>query len=411
MKKVFSTVMLASLIVSMLTLAFNVQPVRASETIYIRADGSVEGTTQFSSLNNITYMFTGNIYDSIVVERSNIIIDGAGYMLQGSGSGNGFDWSGINNVTIQNTNIKNFFNGIWLVSSSSNSILGNNITANNGFGIRLDSSSNYNSIQGNSITNNGYGIRLFSSSNNNISGNNITANNTDGIDLSDSSNNSISGNTITANIINGIRLDDSSDNTVYHNNFINTQQVLVTNSANNTWDNGFEGNYWSNYTGLDLDPNGVGDSPHSIDTNNTDRYPLMGMFQSFNTSLNKYVNVISNSTVDDFEYFDYNSTIKMHVSNMTGNQTHGFIRIAIPYTLMSEPYNVSIEGADPTYWNYTLHDNGTHRWIYFEYQHSTVEIVIIPEFSSLIILPLFMTLTLSSAIVFKKCSRRKVSNF
>jgi hypothetical protein len=92
----------------------------------------------------------------------------------------------------------------------------------------------------------------------------------------------------------------------------------------------------------------------------------------------------------------------MQVSNMTANQTHGFCRISIPYEVMSEPFNVTIDGANPTYWNYTLYDNGTHRWIYFEYEHSTREIEIIPDFSAIITFPLFMIATLLIAIISRK---------
>jgi len=73
--------------------------------------------------------------------------------------------------------------------------------------------------------------------------------------------------------------------------------------------------------------------------------------------------------------------------------------------------NITVDGVNPTYWNYTLHDNGTHRWIYFAYEHSTLEIVIIPELPSVIILLLFMTITLLAAVVYRKLSGRKVSNF
>jgi hypothetical protein len=38
-----------------------VHPVNAAETIYIRANGSIEGTTKISSANNITYTFTKSI--------------------------------------------------------------------------------------------------------------------------------------------------------------------------------------------------------------------------------------------------------------------------------------------------------------------------------------------------------------
>jgi hypothetical protein len=71
---------------------------------------------------------------------------------------------------------------------------------------------------------------------------------------------------------------------------------------------------------------------------------------------------------------------------------------------MNETYHVTIDGVEPYYVNYTLYDNGTHRWIYFSYQHSALEIIIIPEFPSFLILPLFMIATLLAALV---CKRKK----
>ena len=159
------------------------------------------------------------------------------------------------------------------------------------------------------------------------------------------------------------------------------------------WDNGLEGNYWSNYISFDSDNDGIGNTPHVIDTSNTDDHPLMGIFSSFNTSKGEQVEIISNSTVDSFSYFESNSTIRILVSNMTVSQTHGFCRISIPYEVMSDPFMVTIDGASPTYWNYSLYNNETHRWIYFEYENSTREIVIVPEFSSFLILPFFILVT------------------
>jgi len=129
-------IMLTLLILSVFTFAFNVQPVKASGTIYIRANGSIDPLgAPISTIDNVTYTFTGNINDSIVIERSNITINGNGYTLQGSGSGTGFYWF-VSNVTIKNTNIKNFSYGVYIRSSSFNTVSGNTIT-NNGHGVHL----------------------------------------------------------------------------------------------------------------------------------------------------------------------------------------------------------------------------------------------------------------------------------
>lgn len=80
-----------------------------------------------------------------------------------------------------------------------------------------------------------------------------------------------------------------SDNTIYHNNFINNYyQVWLIDglSVENQWDNGYPsgGNYWSDYTGVDVyhdasqniaGSDGIGDTPYVIDANNSDHYPLM----------------------------------------------------------------------------------------------------------------------------------------
>ena len=283
---------LTSFMICLLSIVFlfgmsNIRPVEANGTIYIRADGSVEGTDKIQRDGDI-YTFNDNIYDEIVVERSNITIGGAGYTLQGSGGGDGFYWSGINNVTIKNTDIKNFDYGIRLYSSSHNSISGNNITANPWGGIVLGGSS-YNSISGNKITANPWigwwGIGLLESSNyNSISGNNITNSWALGISLWFSSNyNSISGNNITNNGF-GIHVYQSSDNKIYHNNFFdNSQQSLVyLPSYANVWDDGCPsgGNYWSDYEEMypnatEIDDSGLWDTPYVIDEGNQDNYPLM----------------------------------------------------------------------------------------------------------------------------------------
>jgi len=218
--------MFIMLLTSMLTVALKIQLARASGTVYIRADGSVEGTTNIQTADNTTYVFIADINAHIVVERSSIVIDGNGYTLQGAGfsplltSGNGIYLSQRTNVTIKNTQIKGFLDGIYLVSSSNNTVSRNNITSNTD-GMYIFSSSS-NSVSGNNITNNGLGIALVAgSSNNTISGNNIT-NNANAIYIQSFSDyNSISGNNITNSQAMGISLLDSSGNSLAGNTIAN----------------------------------------------------------------------------------------------------------------------------------------------------------------------------------------------
>jgi parallel beta-helix repeat protein len=137
-KRVVLVTVLTLILLSTFSLALNVQPVRASETIYIQADGSIDPpTAPISTIDNVTYTFTADINGSIVIERDTIVVDGAGYTLQGTHDYEsiGIDMTGRSNVTIENANIKNFTIGIQLGSCSGNEISGNNLTANYWYGI------------------------------------------------------------------------------------------------------------------------------------------------------------------------------------------------------------------------------------------------------------------------------------
>jgi len=86
LKKIGLLALVLVLLSTAVVLGF-VRPAVAEGTIYIRANGSVDPpTAPISTLNNVTYTLTDNItstgiYDSIIVERNNIVIDGDGYML------------------------------------------------------------------------------------------------------------------------------------------------------------------------------------------------------------------------------------------------------------------------------------------------------------------------------------------
>jgi parallel beta-helix repeat protein len=116
-----------------------IRVVNAEEIIYIRADGSVEGTNMIQRNGNL-YTFTGDISNrKILVEKDDIVIDGAGCTLNGTGAYHreGIDLSDRNSVTIKNMQICGFEYGIYLQSSSGNAIYGNNIVANGFAGINL----------------------------------------------------------------------------------------------------------------------------------------------------------------------------------------------------------------------------------------------------------------------------------
>ena len=223
-----------------------VKPVVAEETIYIKSDGSVEGTDKIQRDGNV-YTFTDDIFGSIVVERNNIVVDGAGYTLQGTGSGTGIYLSYRSNVTIKNIEIKAFTSGIELARSLNNIISGNNIEENL-YGIYVGDSSNHNRISGNNITSNTNGIDQMESSNyNSISGNNIESN-TGGIGLSGCSNNIISENNVIANTAFGIVLSASSNNSVCGNNVTNNGDgIHLTASSNNVLRNNSMDNNKNNF--------------------------------------------------------------------------------------------------------------------------------------------------------------------
>jgi parallel beta-helix repeat protein len=297
----------------MFVLAFNIQSVKAtSGTIIINPNGSITpSTANITTTDKITYTFTGNNYLPIVVNRSNIIINGMGHTLQASEEA-GFSLTGASNVTIKNTTITNSGVGIYLFDSNDNVLSGNNVTANSDYGIylyhycnnnvlsgnnltannyagiwlysscdnntlsgnsvtenggigiwlesssdNLESSCDNNTLSGNNVTTNGDGIVLEGSSGNVLSGNNVTANGDDGIDLeTPSDNNTLSGNNVTANRIDGIFLEYSSGNVLSGNNAANSHYGIYLDSCsynvlsdNNVTANSVDGVYLSSCSG------------------------------------------------------------------------------------------------------------------------------------------------------------------
>ena len=125
--------------------------------------------------------------------------------------------------------------------------------------------------------NNDNGIRFaYSSLGTTIEDNTISDNVNCGILIDESSlGNTVKGNTIENNDF-GVKCIGVSDgNTFHHNSFIGNNQHAYD-SCMDIWDDECMGNYWDDYTGVDSDGNGIGDTPYDVPGgDNKDRFPLM----------------------------------------------------------------------------------------------------------------------------------------
>jgi parallel beta-helix repeat protein len=322
-----------------------------------------------------------------------------------------FIFNSTENDITRNSISQNLYAGIATggpKGSGRNVIANNTIFSSGDYGIDMVGSDNR--ILNNNISHNTNGIVLDMAHQNQI-GENIVSNNAYfGFQLmTGSSNNTIFGNLVEKSVC-GLVMEDGRTNLVYHNNFVdNTLQADYDAPATrgNVWDNGLEGNYWSDYRGEDSNHDGIGDAAYTVYQYNYDKHPLMGKFSSFNMLLGYCVTIVSNSTLESVSYIQFNSTIQMLVTNATSTQSFGFCRISISYNLINASTgSISViidEGQTPVlFFNGTLHDNGTCRWIYFAYTQSTHEMIIIPEFSSMATLSLLVMMTILTAAGHKR---------
>jgi parallel beta-helix repeat protein len=262
---------------------------KENNTIYIRPNGEVEPSKAPIQRRGDTYTFKDNVFGSIIIEKDNAVIDGAGFTLQGTGaddqrpssnfnpdlfdgwrpsesyvtpeSNNTGIYSYAQGLTIKNLKITQFWCAIELEYSADHTIIQNQIIDNT-LGIRIGYSSN-NLIADNTVANSKQAITLMSA-HDTIQNNTITNNTEYGIKLSWAFN-TILKNTIMNNSQGVWVL--SSYNSFHNNVFLNnSEQVhLSLNSIFNSWDNGEIGNYWSDYKGQGY---------YYIDENNIDHYPI-----------------------------------------------------------------------------------------------------------------------------------------
>ncbi|MFQ5621532.1 MAG: nitrous oxide reductase family maturation protein NosD [Candidatus Nanoarchaeia archaeon] len=285
-----------------------------------------------------------NITNTILVTANDVVING--FTVTNSNNvypNSGIFLDNVKNSRITGNNVSgNNGHGIFVMWGSGNSILDNLVTHNDQPGIRIDGLEAhalvaYNTIEFNQpdgiflyiardilieknfisnnkqcgitpqggsqnitirdnlIERNGWHGVFFYASNNSLVEANVLSENgfggspdwvLAGIDLHDYSNNNIiKENKILGNKY-GVALVNSNNTAVYHNNLSNNVNQTWLDRANNTvWDDGYPsgGNYWNDYTGIDLysgpyqnktGEDGIGDTPYTIDVGNTDRYTL-----------------------------------------------------------------------------------------------------------------------------------------
>ena len=375
--------------------------IKASGNSTLRNNSMVENKYNFGVNGNSLSDFVNDIDVSNTVNRKpihylvnqhNTTIDGIAFQEMG--------YLGLvnsTNIKVKNLNVQNNKQGILFAFTRDSSI--SNVDAKNNWnGIYVTHSSNI-SARGNNANNNfDYGIKFFNSSRSIASRNNVDNNGWAGIGLFKSPYSTVDGNEANFNAYNlhivytnnsvitkNIALNKSSgysiaiyyshNNAIYHNTFVNTLLHIETKNGTrfapkNSWDNGIEGNYWSHYRGVDLDQDGIGDTPHVVGEANVDSHPLMGEYYDFNVTLadkTYSITIISNSNISQFSFSPDDERINLTIVGK--NETMNFWRITVPNTLLqnlkADNLSFLINGEQPPLkrkWT-----DETHTYLYFSY--------------------------------------------
>ncbi len=280
---------------------------------HYKANWNTHSIDQSNQIDGSPIIYVKNASGGVVNGTSrHIIMAACEYVIV---EGNLVNHSGIgiqmgfcrNNIVRENTVSNQSYSGISLIYSDDNLLMNNSIETCE-WGIYLHRSKG-NRIVDNEIRSSETGVRLLYSEDTNISSNRFRGNSDTYssivIDYS-SLDTMVWANEFTLGDELALYITKTCINsTIHHNNFYihNEDRHQVTNvGIATTWDDGSEGNYWSDYTGKDNDKDGIGDVPYYIHngTGTIDSYPLMDPYSPPEKWLNRSLEVTADISYDGY---------------------------------------------------------------------------------------------------------------
>jgi nitrous oxidase accessory protein len=252
----------------------------------------------FGSCITVYYSNNITVHNNILIESDTPIYIShcnnslvSSNMLAGYRSGI-FVGDSVNSTIIKNS-VSSCLTGMNVVACDGGIVSGNNLTQNV---LALDFWAARNFVaRRNSIVHNVFGLSLTVSWNNSFFSNEIACSKR-GVTQHDCMTNTFCGNTIENNYYGYYwEYAPQYEQLIFHNNFINNTIQTSINFfylPNWTFDNGREGNYWSDYNGIDSNGDGIGDSPYINFDGCRDLYPLTRPYVSPDINGDSKVNMI-----------------------------------------------------------------------------------------------------------------------